>query len=279
MAELQVEVEPDVSLHVTFDDAGAGRWAFLLAGMATQSTMWEPPFVSRLVERGISAVRFDWRDIGRSTWRSYREHPYGPDTFVSDVFAVADAIDAHDVDIVGFSMGGCIAQIAALTRPDRIRTLTTLSSGFASPAKVDRPPRGDQLMAMYALARPADEGEVRSRLLEQWRLMYGQGVEFDEAAWGERIRSWIERGQNPSCPHMRMRDEILGTDRTPAFAQLEVPTLVLHGLDDPMFPHGHGCALADAVPNATLELLAGRGHDLPFDPEIANRIADHILAN
>lgn len=91
-----------------------------------------------------------------------------------------------------------------------------------------------------------------------------------------RVQGWVERGQNLSCPHLRLRDHVFGVDRTAALAQLDFPTLVLHGTDDPMFPHRHGEAIAATIPTACLELLEGRGHEVFTDPGIAQRAAEFI---
>lgn len=269
----------EVTLDVTFDDLGTERVSVLLMGAAMQATAWEQAFVDALVDAGIGAIRFDWRDIGRSTWRSFRDHPYTIHTLVDDVFAVADALSVEHLDIVGFSMGGCVAQLAALAKTDRARTLSLLSSGFASHIDVDRGPRGKGLFELFRLPRPTDDAELESRLMEQWRLLCGKEFDFDEQEWTERARAWIERGQNPSCPHIRLRDEVFGVDRAGALSKLHVPTLVLHGTDDPMFPDAHGRALAATLPNSELELFEGRGHDLHLDPGVARRVAAHIASH
>ena len=250
--------------------------ALLLAGAAMQATAWADPFIEALTAQGIGVIRFDWRDIGRSTWRPFREHPYSIDELAQDVISLVDAFDRAPVHLVGFSMGGCVAQLVSLKAPERVRSLSLLSSGFASLIEADRGERGRELFELFRLPRPTDDREHVRRLVDQWRLLCGRDCAFDEESWTEQARAWVERGQNPSCPHIRLGPEVFGIDRTSQLARIAAQTLVLHGTDDPMFPCAHGEAIARCIPGAQLELFAGRGHDLHLDPGIGSRVAQHI---
>jgi pimeloyl-ACP methyl ester carboxylesterase len=115
------------------------------------------------------------------------------------------------------------------------------------------------------------------RLVDQWRVLCGRDFRFDEEAWRARAEGWVARGQNPSCPHIRLGPQVFGVDRHHELAGVRVPTLVMHGTDDPMFPHVHGQHIAATIPQAGLELLEGRGHDLHLDAAIGSRVARHIL--
>ena len=251
--------------------------AVLIAGAAMQATAWDDRFIAALTDRGIAVICFDWRDIGLSTWQSFKEHPYSVETLADDVVQVARAFDRIPVHLVGFSMGGCIAQLVTLRSPRSVRSLSLLSSGYASIIDADRGERGRELFRLFALPRPTNNDEHVDRLVEQWRLLRGPGVDFDQVAWTQQARDWVARGQNPSCPHLRLGPQVFGVDRTTDLARITIPTLVLHGTDDPMFPSAHGEAIARAIPAADLELFTGRGHDLHLDPNIARRVADHIL--
>ncbi len=141
-------------------------------------------------------------------------------------------------------MGGCVDQLVALSAPERVRSLTLLSSGYASRIEADRGERGRRLFELFAEPRPVDSAEHVERLVEQWRLLCGRSYFFDESRWERRAQSWVERGQNPSCAHLRLGPQVLGVDRNARLARFKVPTLIIHGDDDPMFPLAHGRALA-----------------------------------
>jgi pimeloyl-ACP methyl ester carboxylesterase len=222
--------------------------AVLLTGAAMQATTWEERFRDELTARGIAVIVFDWRDIGRSTWRSFKENPYSIDTLAQDVISVARAFDRPQVHLVGFSMGGCVAQLVALRTPESVRSLSLLSSGFASEIHADRGERGRALFELFRLPRPLDDAEEVSRLVDQWRLLCGRDFILEERTWKGRARSWVQRGQNPSCPHLRLGPQVFGVDRSSELATIAVPTRVLHGTDDPMFPVAHGEAIARCIP-------------------------------
>jgi pimeloyl-ACP methyl ester carboxylesterase len=120
---------------------------------------------------------------------------------------------------------------------------------------------------------PDEPHEQVQRHVEQWRLLCGRSFQFDAVEWEGRARSWIGRGQNPSCPHVRLGPQVFGVDRSERLRRLATPTHVFHGDGDPMFPLPHGRAIADSVPGATIHVDPGRGHDLVLDPEVSRAVA------
>jgi pimeloyl-ACP methyl ester carboxylesterase len=276
--ERRVEVD-GATLHAEGLATDRDRVAVLLAGAAMQATAWEDEPIGILLDADLGVVRFDWRDIGRSTWARFADTPYTIGTLVDDVLAVADAFGLERFDLVGFSMGGCVAQLLALDHPEHIATMSLVSSGHASVIDVERPDRGGALLELFARPRPVDDAEAAERLVDQWRLLCGSATPFDESAWRGRARAWVERGQNPSCPHIRLGPQVFGVDRHHQLQGLQVPALVVHGTDDPMFPIAHGVALAETLPIVTFEALDGRGHDLHLDVRVPRMIADHIRSN
>ncbi|HYA68546.1 MAG TPA: alpha/beta hydrolase [Acidimicrobiales bacterium] len=250
--------------------------ALLLAGAAMQAITWEPCFVEPILHSGRSVIRFDWRDIGLSSWVRFQDLPYSIDDLASDCLAVLDAFGVEIADLVGFSMGGCVAQLVALSAPERVRSLTLLSPGFASKIKADRGELGHKLLALLAEPNPDDQEAQVRRQVEQWRLLCGGAFHFEPTEWEDRARSWLERGQNLSCPHLRLGPEVFGVDRSEQLCRLAVRTQIFHGDDDPMFPLAHGLAIAQAVPQATISIYAGRGHDLHLDREVAESVIHGI---
>lgn len=248
----------------------------LLTGAAMQATTWETAFLDPLLETGRSVIRFDWRDIGLSSWKRFRDQPYTIDDLATDCVAVLDDFGVEAADVIGYSMGGCVAQLVALSAPQRVRTLTLVSSGYASRIDVDRSERDRRLRELIAEPRPADSEQHVQRLVQQWRLLCGWSYSFDERRWRERAQSWVDRGQNPSCPHIRLGPQVFGVDRRDQLAQLTVRTLIIHGDDDPMFPLAHAEELARTIPDARIVVLAGRGHELYVDAEVARRVAHHL---
>ena len=149
-----------------------GNPVLLLTGAALQATAWEAAFTDVLLDAGFDVVRLDWRDVGRSTWRRFKERPYRAQTLVDDAAAVLDAFGIAQTHVVGFSMGGMMTQLLALHHPRRVRSLTVMASAFASSQGNDivgSSERSQALFEVLALPRPeAKEAQVQ-RLVEQWR--------------------------------------------------------------------------------------------------------------
>jgi pimeloyl-ACP methyl ester carboxylesterase len=250
---------------------GASQILFL-AGATMQAIAWEDSFLQPLIDAGHSVIRFDWRDTGLSTWRSFRDHPYSIETLIEDAWRILDVFEAEVADLVGFSMGGCVAQLMALRHPERVRSLNLIASGFASAIHIERSPRTQRLWEALA----SSDGDPVQTLVEQWSVLYGEAADFDPDAWRARAERWVGRGQNLRCPHLRLGPQVFGLDRSQSLRSLEVPALVVHGDDDSMFPLPHGEAIAATLRRAHLVVLPGRGHDLFLDTSVSELIVDHL---
>lgn len=273
----QVRVDDGVEIWAQ-RSAVQGAPVLLLTGATLQATAWEPSFTDVLHGAGFDTIRFDWRDVGLSTWRRYRDHPYTASTLAEDGVAVLDAFGVSASHVVGFSMGGIIAQLIAAMHPTRVKSLTVMASGFASARgeRIQDNARSSELLAVLARPRPETRSDQVERLVEQWRHLCGRASPFDVDEWRHRAEQWVERGQNWSCPHLRLWPTIVAEDREQTFANLHVPTLVIHGDDEAMFSLEHGRAISAAFPDAELVVLEGRGHEIHLDGGIAATVANFL---
>jgi pimeloyl-ACP methyl ester carboxylesterase len=283
-ARLGVAHRGDVDLW--YDVHGSGDTAvLLLAGAACKATQWEPAFFEPLIQLGYLVVRFDWRDTGLSTWADFRARPYTVDDLVDDAIAVLDEAGIASAHLVGFSMGGLVAQGAAVRHPERVRSLTLLAAGYYCGMLFEDTDRSRAVGAFFSRPRPEPD-ELEDWLVEQWRTLAGSRFEFVDDDWHRRARSWLTRGYNPRCPHLKIpRHERRLADarqrparRAELLRQVRQPTLVLHGDDDGMFTPGNGEAIVATIPGARRVVLPGRGHDLFCDPtgEITSLIVEHL---
>src|SRR5919198_1021807 len=210
----------------------------LIMGGAGSMLWWDEAFCRMLAEGGRFVIRYDHRDTGRST-------TYLP--------------AAH---VVGVSMGGALAQVLALDFPDRVLSLTLISTSLAVGGRRALPPSTEEFARFVSTAEldRSDPDSVVDYLVEYSRVLAGRRS-FDEAAMREFVRRDIERARDFAAAqnHDLMSDG--GGARGP-LSSIAVPTLVIHGTADPMFPPGHGEALADEIPDARLLLLDGAGHGL-----------------
>jgi pimeloyl-ACP methyl ester carboxylesterase len=169
-------------------------------------------------------------------------------------------------------MGGMIAQTLAIRHPERVLSLTSVMSTVAPWIGA---PRQDVLPVL--LAPPARTREEHEEMaVRTWRLIGSRRFAFDEGRIRELARRTWEAGYDPQGVARQLLAIQASGDRTSALASLEVPTLVIHGEDDPLVQLAGGEATAHAIPGAQLDVVSGMGHDLPV--ELYERFADRIAA-
>src|SRR5689334_272359 len=108
--------------YESFGDANAAP-ILLIAGLGAQMLSFDEEFCELLAGRAYHVVRFDNRDVGRSTWP---EGPYSLDDMADDAVGLLDVMGIQAAHVVGVSMGGFIAQLTALNQPGRVLTLTSI---------------------------------------------------------------------------------------------------------------------------------------------------------
>lgn len=243
--------------------------ALLLIGAATWSRdWWDDELCRRLADRGRLVVRYDHRDTGRSTSYPPGSPGYDSTDLTADAVAVLDALGLDRAHVVGLSMGGGIAQRLALEHPDRPTTLTLISTSPIDPTIEALPGMDADILATFTVESPepdwTDRDAVVTWIVENERPFAGPGS-FDEA----RLRAVAERAfdRTETMASSMSNHFVVADDRPPADLSLArlagIPTLVLHGTADPMFPPAHGRALAAAIPDAQLVELDDVGHQLP----------------
>jgi pimeloyl-ACP methyl ester carboxylesterase len=250
----------------------------LIMGAMASMLWWPDEFCRQLAAEGRHVIRYDNRDTGLSTSWEPGAPDYVFDDMVDDVFRVVDAYGLPAAHIVGMSMGGGIAQLAALEQPSRILSLTLIST---SPIDADRSKLPKSTAAFVAHSKnsvPPDWSDRNAAIgyqLGEMRAVAGT-LPFDEAFARELAGRDYDRAKSPASAanHYALKD---GKPQRRRIADLAVPLLVVHGTADPLFPIGHGEAFLQSVPGARLVRLERGGHELhpAHWPEIVAAIADH----
>jgi pimeloyl-ACP methyl ester carboxylesterase len=262
------------------DDAAV----LLIMGSAAQGIACPDALVARLVSRGVQVIRFDHRDTGRSSVVDFNAHPYALADLARDCLAVLDGYGLAAAHLVGTSMGGMVAQWLAVHEPSRVRSLTVLASspmGYrpgqtqanGQPASNDLPPPSPQLLAHLAAGHPPGvESDVAL-----FRIFNGPVRPFDERATRAMLELALSRATDPTAAanHHRLAGQAYPPDVLVPLASITAPTTIVHGDQDPVYPLAHGEALAAAIPDARLEVVAGMGHAF-FSPGLPEEIADLI---
>lgn len=250
----------------------------LVMGIGGSMLWWDEAFCAMLAARGRHVIRYDQRDTGRSVTYDVGRPGYTGADLVADAARVLDGYELPAAHVVGVSAGGALAQVLAIDRPERVRSLVLISTSSALGG--DRGPLpgpSAELMRFFEISRPdvADRHSTVEHLVAYQRVLAGGRRPFDERYARDRVRRDMERAR--SSPSAQNHEQIDGAAPGGRLADVSAPTLVVHGTADPMFPPEHGEALAAAIPGARLLLIDGAGHGVePADWEtLAGAIAGH----
>jgi pimeloyl-ACP methyl ester carboxylesterase len=260
----------------------------LVMGLGTQMIGWPDDFCAALADRGFRVIRYDNRDIGRSThlrevkppttWqllrRDRRSAAYDLGDMAADGIGLLDALGIDRADVVGASMGGMIAQLMAARHPDRVRSLASVMSNTGHRW------RGMPGLRIYPLflRRPArDRDGAIDSAVEFFRRAGSPGFPYDEAEIRSMAeRSW-DRGHDPAGSARQLAAILTTGDRGHELARISAPTVVIHGTKDRMVTPSGGRATARAIRGSRLVWVDGMGHDLPRDawPRLVDAITDN----
>lgn len=250
----------------------------LIMGLATQMIVWDEDFCALLAARGHFVIRFDNRDVGCSTKFAEPKPPTMVDILITsigrsnlrvrytlldmakDTIGLLDALGIASAHVVGISMGGAIGQELALAFPNRIRTLTSIMSSTGDPALP--PPTLGALGALFAPPARNRESYLR-RYVKTWKTLTGDRFPFDPERTRRQGERAYERGINPAAATRQMLAILASGNRREALRRLTLPTLVIHGTNDPLVRYAAAPDLAAAIPGAMLLPIEGMGHTLP----------------
>ena len=250
----------------------------LVTGMGGSMLWWEEGFCRKLADGGRFVIRYDHRDTGRSVTYEHGRPGYTGADLVADAAGVLDAYEIPGAHVVGVSMGGALAQLLALDFPDRVLSLVLISTSLALGGDRGLPGSSGELGRFLARAEAdrSDPTSVIEYLVEYSRVLAGGRRPFDEAAIRDLARRDIARARDFAAAqnHEVITDD--GRGRGP-LSSIAVPTLVIHGTADPLFPLAHGEALAEEMPGARLMVLEDAGHGV--DRADWGAIVDAILAH
>lgn len=260
----------------------------LIMGLGTQMIAWPDEMCRDLADRGRFVVRYDNRDCGLSTHLAgipapsigeivmrRRPPPYRIDDMAADCVGLIDALGLSRVELVGASMGGFIAQTVALQHPERIRTLTLMMTSTGSRLVGQaRPKLAPRLLRRRAAA--SDRAAAGAMVVETFGLIGSGGYPRDEDYLRDLGARSYDRSYDPAGYLRQLAAVTAQPDRTRDLSRITVPTLVLHGLHDPLVRFSGGVALARAIPGARLVGFSGMGHDLPraLWPVFVNEITE-----
>ena len=257
--------------------------AVLLVGKSMLS--WEAEFCRRLAAGSRFVIRYDLRDTGRSAGYEPYSPPYTLLDLVADAVGLLDALRLDSAHFVGFSVGGFICQLAALDYPERVASLTLVSTRPTAPGPndTDLPEHSEEIMAYIMQAGEPDWSDreaVIEHLVERDRHFAGS-LPFDEVAQRETAGRLVDRTTNVAWSETTFAAIDCGERWRERLVEIGAPTLIIHGTEDSFFPYGNGVALSEEISGAELLALDHVGHELPHAiwdvviPEILNHTSGH----
>jgi pimeloyl-ACP methyl ester carboxylesterase len=252
---------------------GTGEPLLLIMGFAVHRQFWPDPFCEALVDAGFDVVRFDNRDAGESTHLSSERAPSWPtvmtvpklvsayrlEDMAGDAVAVMRAAGWRSAHVAGVSMGGMIAQTLAIHEPARVRSLTSISS--TPDPKIGRPTLAAS--RIFLIPRPRTPEEAADRIVEQFRIIGSPGYPLEEEWLRSYAAAAFVRSHDEAGMARQLAAVMASGSRSEQLPHLRVPTLVIHGADDPLIQAQGGLSTARLIPGARLVLHGGMGHDLP----------------
>jgi pimeloyl-ACP methyl ester carboxylesterase len=283
-------------IEIEYDTFGspAGRPLVLIMGLASQMVGWPPAFCNRLADRGHQVIRFDNRDVGRSskieeggvpsverilagtlTAAGDVQAPYRLSDMAADTADLIRVLGMGRANVCGISMGGMIAQTLAIEHPERVASLISMESSTGEPGL---PPPAPEAARVLFQPPPSRRDRYIEHMAHVFRTFAAGSPMFDEAVQREILALAFDRGYYPVGFARQIAAIMASGSRRERLASVAAPTLVLHGSLDPLIPPEHGRATAEAVPGAVLHMVDGLGHGIAFPrlwDEIVDRISEH----
>jgi pimeloyl-ACP methyl ester carboxylesterase len=286
-------------INLCYDEVGDANAPviLLIMGLGTQMIAWPDAFCLALAQRGFRVVRFDNRDIGLSTKIEKAalvdlvaafsramagkpvEAPYTLDDMAADAIGLMNVLRVGRAHLVGASMGGMIAQIVAAKYADRGRSLTSIMSSSGDPGL---PPGKPDAISALLSPRPAstDRETIIREGVRVLRAIGSPGFPTSDAELRAKVERATDRSYCPLGAGRHLLAVLASGSRVELLKKISIPTLVIHGADDPLVSVEAGEDTAMHIPGAGLKIIPGMGHDLAngLIPILVEAIAHHCLA-
>jgi pimeloyl-ACP methyl ester carboxylesterase len=283
-------------IHIEYETFGepASTALLLIIGLSNQLIEWDDALCENMAKQGYHVIRFDNRDSGLSarfeaagrpdilrTMEALMNNesvtpPYTLEDMADDAAGLLDALGIEKAHICGMSMGGMIAQTFVIRHPARAISLTSIYSTTGNP---DLPGPEPQAMEVVITPPPEDREEFMEHYVKIYRTFAGAGIPFDEEYHRKLGAHYFDRAFYPEGTGRQLMAIMLQENRKTALSELSLPTLVIHGDQDPLVPFACGKDTAEAVPGSKLMIIEGMGHELPIMNSYWVRILEAVVAH
>lgn len=281
------------NIEIEYDTLGdpSGNPLLLVMGLGTQMIAWVPEFCELLVKKGFYVIRFDNRDVGLSTKfgdlgvpnvmkvinkaRNGEKivPPYTVEDMADDAVGLLDALNVEKANICGASMGSMIAQVIAYRHPSRVLSLVSIMGSTGNPELPEPKP---EAMKLLMVPMPSNREKYIKESIKRGKLLYGS-FPYDEEIRRRFAEQAYDRCYYPEGSTRQLVAILANGDRREKLKDIKVPTLVIHGKDDPLVPVQGGIDTSKNISGAKLLLIEKMGHSFP--PEVWEQVVDAITEN
>ena len=305
------------NINIWFEEFGSPEkeTILLIMGANANCMHWDQEFIDQLVANDYHVVRFDNRDVGKTTW--FGKEPtlnkllkilpnfllkmivnsifglavdekgrfkfsestpiqYNLSDMAKDAVSLMDSLKIDKAHIIGASMGGMITQIIALDYPERVLSITPIMTTPGIQNESLSGPTEELLEAMKKSFVFNLKGRIEDGVVEIYRQLTGSRFPFNEDKFRENLKPIVAHGNNPFALH----GAAVGAspDRTSRLHEIDVPALIIHGTEDAILPLDHGVAVADGIKDSKRMIMEGVGHEIPEEliPEIVKEVVENI---
>ncbi len=265
----------------------------LISGAGLQMLGWPDEFCELLASRGNRVIRFDNRDTGESTilihlptpapWRFALMHkiglrissPYSLKDMAVDLVHLLDSLGVQKAHLIGISLGGMIAQVAAINWGDRVASLTCIATSARNSRHTM--PKISTVLKILRTPQPGRQGYI-DWSINLIRAVGGAAAEGPDDYLREMSGRMFDRGISDDGMRRQVCAVYAASDRRSALSKVTAPTLVIHGADDPLIRPEASKEIATAIPGAKYYVIEGMGHGIlrPVWPRLIELIGQHV---
>ncbi len=269
-----IEVEDNLKLWVETFGGINNEACLFISGAGANSSFWSNRLCEKLVKKEYFVIKYDHRDFGYSSKIDWNKNPYDFMQLVKDALSILDSLNVKKAHVIGHSMGGFIVQLLGIHFPDRVISMTSISSSTNSSSV---PTPSEKTWEVYLSNKP--QGDIKKDLdgfLYVWKYLNGT-ASFDKESATEYTKNLYKRQNiNGALGETHVKAQASLTDRTEELKGIKIPTLVIHGEEDYAVDKYGGIQTAESIENAELVLIPTMGH-IPFNREILERFENEII--
>jgi pimeloyl-ACP methyl ester carboxylesterase len=252
---------------------------------------WTGPFCKKLQQNQFFTLRYDHRDVGESSSVDWKKDPYSISDLAKDAIRILDAYGIEKAHAIGHSMGGYICQQLAIEFPHRLHSIATIGSGpLGATKETDQPLTLKEQATLFQTWHLLMKEKKASTLEEEvesfchvWRHLNGK-IPLDEEMAKDYTRDLLIRTNHPiqkGNNHQLLMQDLLDSlgKRRDILQKIQLPTLVIHGEEDPLILPRMGKALAHAIEGAKLTMIPRMGHmflNRELESELSQLLCNHL---